>query len=310
MTTKRARKKTVLFKLEAAYGVDPTPTGAANAMLTTDFKIMPMEGNDVSRNLEQPYLGAQGTLPVELHTKVTFNVEMSPSGTAGTAPAWGPLLRACAVAETIVVDTSVTYNPVSDNHESVTLWFGIDGTKYVSSGMRGTCKLDFTAQGIPYLRFEFTGLFTQPTEVAVPAPSLAVFMKPQVVTDANTDFTLDGLALVLRKLVLDLGNDVQPSFLVGEELIDITDKAETMEMTVKAVPLTTFDPYAAALSDDDLPLVLTHGIGAGRIATLAMPKVEIQRPQGLEEAQGKVEWPLRAEPLPTSGNDQWTLTLT
>ena len=308
--TKYWRKKTVLVKLETAYGVDPTPTGAANAVLTTDFKIMPMEGNDVSRNLEQPYLGAQGTLPVELHTKVTFNVELEPSGTAGTAPAWGPLLRACAVAETVTALTSVTYNPVSDNHESVTLWFGLDGTKFVSTGMRGDCSLDFTAQGIPYLRFTFTGLFTQPTEAAVPTPTLAAYKKPQVVTQANTTFSLGGLSLVLRKLMLATGNDVQPSFLVGEELVDITDKAEMVDFTVKAVPLTTFDPYAAALSDDDLALILVHGKAAGRIATLAMPKIEIQRPQSLEDVQGKVEWPLKAQPLPTTGNDQWTLTLT
>lgn len=310
MATKFWRKKTVLFKLETAYGVDPTPTGAANAILTTDFKIMPMEGNDVSRDLEQPYLGAQGTLPTELHTKVTFNVEVATSEVAGTAPAWGPLLRACGVAETIDAGTSVTYNPISDDYESVTLWFGMDGTKFISTGMRGNCSLDFTAQGIPYLRFEFTGLFTQPDELAMDAPTLSAFKKPQVVTDANTTFSLGGVSLVLRKLMLNLGNSVEPSFLVGEELIDITDKAETVEFTVKAVPLTTFDPYAAALSDDDLALTIVHGKTAGRISTLTMPKIEIQRPQGLDDVQGKVEWPLRAQPLPTVGNDQWTLVLT
>lgn len=308
--TKYWRKKTVLVKLETSYGVDPTPSGAANAVLTTDFKIMPMEGNDVSRELEQPYLGAQGTLPVELHTKITFNVELEPSGVAGTAPAWSALLRMCAVAETIDAGASATYNPISDGHESGTLWFGLDGTKYTSKGMRGDCTFDFTAQGIPYLRFAFTGLFTQPTEASVPVPTLTAYKKPQVVTDANTTFSLGGTALVLRKLMLSLGNDVQPSFLVGEELIDITDKAETVDFTVKAVPLTTFDPYAAALSDADLALILVHGKTAGRIATLAMPKIEIQRPQGLEDVQGKVEWPLKAQPLPTAGNDQWTLTLT
>lgn len=304
------RKKTVLVKLEASYGVDPTPTGAANAVLTTDFKIMPMEGNDVSRDIEQPYLGAQGTLPVELHTKITFNVELEPSGIAGTAPAWASLLRMCAVAQTISVGNSVTFNPISNNHESGTLWFGLDGTKYVSNGMRGDCTLDFTAQGIPYLRFAFTGLFTQPSEGSVPAPILTAYKKPQVVTNSNTTFSLGGAALVLRKLSLAFGNDVQPNFLVGEELIDITDKAETVDFTVKAVPLTTFNPYAAALSDADLPLILVHGKTAGRIATLNMPKIEIQRPQGLEDVQGKVEWPLKAQPLPTVGNDQWTLTLT
>jgi hypothetical protein len=308
--TKLFRKKIVLFKLEDIYGVDPNPTGAANAILTKDFKFMPMEGNDVSRDLEQPYMGSQGTVATELHAKITFDVELSPSGTPGTAPAWGPLLRACAVAETIVTGTSVTYNPVSDGHESATLYFGLDGTKYVTHGARGNVTLMVEASGIPYLKFEFTGLFTEPTEIAMDAPVLSAFKKPQVVTDANTTFDLDGIALILRKLSLSAGNSVDTSFLIGEELVDITDKEEAVEFTVKAVALTTFDPYAAALSDDDLPLTLVHGTTAGRIATLAIPNLEIQRPSSLEDVNGKVEWPLRAQALPTSGNDQWTLTLT
>ena len=43
--------------------------------------------------------------------EVTFEVEMAGSGTAGTAPAFGPLLKACGNSETIVTDTSVTYAP-------------------------------------------------------------------------------------------------------------------------------------------------------------------------------------------------------
>lgn len=308
--TKLIRKKIVLFKLEDTYGVDPNPTGAANAILTKDFKFMPMEGNDVSRDLEQPYMGSQGTVPAELHAKITFDVELSPSGTAGTAPAWGPLLRACAVAETIAAGTSVTYNPVSDGHESATLYFGLDGTKYVTHGARGNVTLMVEASGIPYLKFEFTGLFTEPTEIAMDAPVLSAFKKPQVVTDANTTFDLNGTALILRKLSLNAGNSVDTSFLIGEELVDITDKEEAVEFTVKAVALTIFDPYSAALSDDDLPLTLVHGTTAGRIATLAIPNLEIQRPSSLEDVNGKVEWPLRAQALPASGNDQWTLTLT
>lgn len=308
--SKLDRKKIVLFKLETTYGVDPTPTGAANAILAKDFKFMPMQGNDVARDLEQPYMGTQGTVPTELHAKITFDVELSPSGIAGTAPAWGPLVRACALAETIVAGTSVTYNPVSDNHESATLYFGLDGTKYVTHGARGNVTLMFEASGIPYLRFEFTGLFTEPSETAMDAPVFTAFKKPQVVTDTNTTFDLDGNALVLRKLSLNVGNSVDPSFLVGEEIVDITDKDETVEFTVKAVSLDVFNPYAAALSDDDLPLTLVHGKEAGRIATLSVPNLEIQRPEGLENVNGKVEWPLRAAALPTSGNDQWTLTLT
>jgi hypothetical protein len=304
------RSKILLAKIESTYGVDPTPSGA-NGILATQVSLTPMEGNDVDRELELPYLGAQGTVPVELHSKLAFNVELAPSGTAGTAPAWGPLLRACAVAETIVASTSVTYNPVSDSHESIALYVWVGGTQYVMLGTRGTCTMEFTAQGIPYLKFEFTGLFKLPSEQPRVAPALGSFQKPQVVTSANTTtFTINSIPLVMRSCMLNLGNAVEPRFLVGSEGILITDKSESVEATVEAVPLTTLDPYQMANDQTSVPVSLVHGVGAGKIATLSLPTAQMQRPQGLENAQDITEWPLRMVPVPTVGNDQWTLTLT
>lgn len=304
-------QKILLFKLEGAYGVDPTPTGAANAVLAVDVRIRPMEGNDVDRDLDMPYMGAGGTIPAELHSKITFKVEFSPSGAAGTAPAWGPLLRACAVAETINAGVSVVYNPVSEGHESGTFYFQIGGTLHKIIGSRGNCKLMVTAQGIPYLEFEFTGLFETPAEAARPAVDLTAFQKPALASDANTPtFTINAIDVVARSVSLDLGNQVGNRLLIGNEEVLITDKKEVIETTIEAVPLTTLDPYALAAAQSAVPLQLVHGTAAGLIATLDVPGAQMQRPQGLENAQNVAEWPLRMVPLPVAGNDQWTLTLT
>ena len=243
------RDKILLVKLEDTYGVDPNPTGAANAVLAVDVSLTPMEGNDVSRDLETPYLGAQATIPTELHMKLAYKVELQGSGAAGTAPAWGPLLRACAVAEVIDPGVSVTYNPVSDDHESVTQHLWISGTQYKLTGCRGTVKLSYTAQGIPYLEFAFSGLFTKPGEVARPVPDLTAFQKPLVVADRNTPtFTLGGTDFVMRSCMLDLGNAVEARFLVNSESIEITDRSDVLEAKVEAVRLTTFDPFDLAAS--------------------------------------------------------------
>ena len=305
------KTKILLFKTDATYGTDPVPTVGANAILATEVVLTPMEGSDVSRDLEQPYLGAQGTIPAELQAKLAFDVELSPSGTAGTAPAWGPLLRACAMAQTISAAVSVTYNPITDNHESLTVYFWIDTTRYVMLGARGNAKLMISAQGIPYLKCEFTSLYVQPAEIARVTPVLTAFQKPQLATKANTPtFTLNAVAFVLRELTLDLGNQIEPRFLIGSESILITDKAETLETTVEAQPLSAFNPFALAAAQTAVPLVLTHGVGAGKIATLNVPAAQMQRPQGLSNAQNIKEWPLRMVPLPTAGNDQFTLVLT
>lgn len=303
--------KILLVKLEATYGVDPVPDPATDAILATEVVLTPMEGSDVSRDLETPHLGAQGTIPTEVHSKLSFKVELSPSGTAGTAPAWGPLMRACAVAETIVALTSVTYNAITDDHESIALHLVIGKTRYVILGARGNCKIPVGAQAIPYLEFEFTGLFTQPTEVVRVTPDLTAFIKPQVATNANTPtFTIDGTSLIMRSCALDLGNAVENRFLIGSEEVLITDKSEAFETTVEAEALTTFNPFALASAQTAVAVNLVHGTGAGKISTLNLPTAQMQRLQGLENSQKIKEWPLRLVPLPNVGNDQWTLTLT
>lgn len=305
------RSKILLAKIETVYGTDSAPTGGANAILATNIVLTPMEGQDVNRDLELPWLAAQATIPAGLHSRIQFRVEMVPSGAAGTAPAWGPLLQVCAVAETIAASTSVTYNPVTDSHKSATIHFWVGGTRYVLKGTRGSCVMRFNAQGIPYLEFDLRGLFALPSEQSRPTPTLSAFLKPDLVTSARTPtFEIDETAFVMRSFALDLGNRVEPRFLVGSESILITDKAEIATCQVEAVPLSTFDPFDLALDQELVPIELVHGTVAGRIATLEIDAAQLQRPQGLENAQDVKEWPLRLVPLPTAGNDQWTLTLT
>jgi len=304
------KSKILLAKIETAYATDPTPTGAANAILATNVTFQPMEGQDVSRELELPWLAAQATIPAGLHSRISFRVEMVPSGTAGATPAWGPLLRACGVAETIDAGVSVTYNPVTDSHENVAIHFWVGATRYVLLGTRGTCVLRFNAQAIPYLEFSFLGLFSAPSEQARPTPTLAAFLKPDLVTHARTSFEIDGVALVMRNFSLDLGNDVQPRFLVGSENILIVDRADKVAVQVEAVPLSTWNPYSEASEQNAVSVELVHGTVAGRIATLAIDAAQVQRPAGFDNNQNILEWPINLVPQPVSGNDQWTLTLT
>lgn len=313
MNSLRFKSKIILAKNEASYGVDPTLTGAANGMLMTGVTWSPMDGDDVSRDLELPYLAAQGKIPVGLRTRLQGKVELVGSGTAGVAPKWGPLLRACGVAETIEEDTSVTYNPITDDQESAAIAFWIGGTKQLMLGCRGTVTPHFTAQAIPYLEFDFTGLYADPAEVARVAPDLSGFIAPDVVTHVKTPtFTVNDVNLKLRELTLAMGNDVQPRLLAGagaDEII-IVDRADAITAHVEAVPVSTLNPFALAKAQTLVPVQLVHGTVAGRIVTLDVPSAQVGRLSGIENQQNIVEWPLDLVPLPTDGDDQWTLTLT
>jgi hypothetical protein len=305
------RNKVLLAKIEATYGTDSTPVGTTDAILATDFTIMPMEGEDVSRDLDTNFIGGQPTIPAGLFRKIRFKVELEPSGTAGTAPAWGVLMRGCGISQTVVAVTSVTYAPVALPVDSLTIWFQVGLTRYRFAGARGTVVMRFSASGIPYLEFEFTGLYITPAEATSITPTLTGFRTPRVVSRANTPtFTLNAVSVPMRSFALDVGNQVEPRFLVNLEEIIITDRKDMVETTIEAVPLTTLNPFALAEASTGVAASLVHGTGAGRIATLSIPTLQLMRPAGLEQQQGVVEWPLRGVALGTTGANQWTLALT
>jgi hypothetical protein len=305
------RQKVLLAKLEETYATDPTLTGAANAILATDVTIRPMEGEDVSRNLIQAFLGGQATTPTGLRAVLEFSTELAGSGTAGVAPGWGPLMRGCAFAETIVDETSVTYNPITDDQESLYFKFWLGNTLHALKGARGTGTLTINAQGIPVIRWTFTGLFIDPSEVSRATPTVTGFKKPLIASKTNTPtFTVNSVALVLRSYALNFANDVQPRLLIGLEEILVVNRVETLNATVEVTDLTTFDPFALAKAQTLVPVVITHGTAAGNIITVNAPKSQLKLPPAAQDNQGIAERALPFAPLPDAGNDQISIVLT
>ncbi len=304
------KSKTLLAKIETTYGVDPVPTGAANAILATDVTFTPMDGEDVTRNLERPYLGGDPSIPVAVRSVLQFTVELVGSGTLGTAPAWGPLIRACAVAQVVTAGTKVEYNPITDNHESCAVYFQIDTTRHIMLGCRGNVVFKLNAQGLPVMVFTLTGLFSTPSEQVKPTVDYTAWQAPQVATLVNTPtFTIGGSAFVLRDFELDAGNQVEPRMLVGSEAIVIVDKGEKLTARVEAVPVTTYNPYTIAQNQTLQAIQLIHGTVAAKRVKLDIASAQQGRLASLENNQNILEWPLPFVPLPVSGNDQWKITL-
>lgn len=306
----RWASKTVLVKPHTVYTTDPVPTGV-NAMLLTNVEFRPMEGQDVPRALERPWLGGQEQWPAGLTAQLTGSIELVGSGTPGTPPAWSPMARACGLAEVITAGTSVVYNPISRLHEAVAVYFYIDETRHILLGARGTAELQLESQGFPVLRVTLTGLWVEPSQATPPVVDFDDFQEPQLATDANTPvFTVNGVDLVMRSTNLNFQNDVQSRLLIGKEEIIIVDRAEQISAVVEAVPLNVFNPFALAKTRTKVPFVLTHGTVPGFITTVDADRCQLGRMTGYQQNQGLAEWPLTLRPQPTVGNDQFTVTLT
>lgn len=302
--------KIILAKIEATEGTDAAPTGGANAMLLTNVSFTPMSADKVMLDYEYPWLGPDAFKLTGMRGRLKGRVMLAGSGTAGTPPAWAPLLRGCAVSEMITPGASAAYSPQSSGFDSLTWHFWIEGTRHVFKGARGSGSIVFPAQGLAYVDIDLLGLMGEVSATARAVPDFSGFKMPEIVSAAFTPvFTVNAVPLVMRDFTLSLGNKVEPRLLVPSERIVISEKKETFRMRVEATPLATFNPFVLA-GKTPAAISLTHGNAAGNIFNLSLPRALLDPVEDLAIAQRAVEWNLAGSPLPAAGNDQWVLTCT
>ena len=241
---KLARVRSALAKIEATYGTDPTPTGSANAVQLRNLEIQPAESEVLSRELIRSYLGNSPQLIANTRVVVSFEVEYSASGTAGTAPKYDPILRACGMNPTTVANTSVTYVPRSTGFESCTIHYDTDGLRHIVTGCRGTFTISLNANQIPIFNFTLTGQYNAPTDTESPTLTFSNQADPEIFNDTNTTaFTLySATNLALQSAEIDLGNEVIYREQVNStKEIQITDRAATANFVIEAPTLATKD---------------------------------------------------------------------
>ncbi|MFS1525318.1 hypothetical protein ACL7TT_14605 [Microbulbifer sp. 2304DJ12-6] len=239
---KLIKRELILAKAETAYGDDANPTGADDAVLVENIGWSYAGARMIERNPVKPALGMLQGIFAGTLMEVTFDVELKGSGTAGTAPEFGPLLRACGLAETISAGTSVEYLPASSAHESATLYFHEDGSLYKLTGCRGTVSGNLETGTAGKLSFTLTGHINGPTDASLPTASYDASKPPPVI---NAGFSVGSYAAVINTLSLDLGNTIAtPPSMSAEDgygEILITDRDVTG----------SFDPQATTVAQQD-----------------------------------------------------------
>lgn len=304
-------KAALLAKIESTYGTDPTPTGSANAMLVSNLQLTPLVAEYAGRNVIRPYLGNDEQIPTNSHVEVSFDIELAGSGAAGTAPDWGPLMKACGMSETISASTSVTYAPVSASFDSVTMYCFYDGTRHKITGARGTVSLKADAKTLPVLQFKFTGIYSTPTDTALPTVTLSRFIKPAAINkDNTTTFTVHSVTAVMSAFTFDVANKIVYRNLVNSESVLLTDRAPTGSCTIEATTVATKDWWTTIKSATTAAVSMVHGTTAGNIVTLTASNTQITEPQ-FSEQDGILMLGMKLTFVPgSSGNDEFSIALT
>lgn len=305
------RKRLILAKAESTYGTDSTPAGA-DAVLVRNLDITPLEADTVSRDLIRPYLGNSEQLLANTRVGITFEVELAGSGTAGTAPRFGALLKACGFSETVVATTSVTYAPVSSSFSSATIYFNNDGVLHKATGCRGTFTMTCNLNEIPVISFTMTGIYNAPTDTVAPSATYTNQATPLIFKEGNTsNFSLLSYAGCLMNVSFDVANEVVHRELIGcTRQVLITNRAPSGEVVIEAPTIAQKDYFAVANNNTTGSLTFTHGTTAGNTVAFTAQKVDLTNPS-YSDSDGIQMLNLPYVAIPTStGNDEVSLVFT
>ena len=316
MATRYIRNTAILAKIESTYGTDSTPTEGANALLVSNVSINPLSAANVDRDLVRPYMGASEQLVGPANIELSFDIELSGAGAAGTAAAYGPLLRACGFAETLSASIRAEYNLVTPVADSVSIYYFSDGVKHIAKGCRGTLLLKMSAGGRPVLSFKFLGLDGGVTAASPSALTLTAFKTPTVISEPNTgDLTFGatytaatptltgGTGYPSQGIELDLGNAVNYTPLLGGESVDISQRQVTGKILLDLTAAQEVTFMASVKANTQQSLGLMHGTTAGYKVMIFMPAAQLIN-LSKSEVNGKLMIGYDIRALPSSGNDE------
>lgn len=315
MTVRYTRKTTILARLEAQYAVTPegVPWVDTDALLIRNAKFRIARDTE-ARELVTPYLGGAEHMVAARRAEIEFEVEFAGSGTAGTAPAWGKLLRACGMSESVVAGNRVEYMPVSGGFESLQFAYVIDGVRYAARGARGTAKFVMSSYKIPVIQFKFQGFDAWADVGGVQPFSRAAWQRPLVLSDANAGdirmggtfaggWSTGGTVLPSHGLEIDLANKISHIKLLGGESIDIVERDPSGKITVSLDDAQEVAWRSEINANGLTTLGFNFGSGEGHRVHVFAPSVQRVDPQATDY-EGRVMMQAELRILPVSGNDE------
>lgn len=305
------RNRLALVKAENTYGQSSSPA-ATDALLFTELDIEPLALELVEREAIQAYMGNRASVVAQRSVPVKGTVELAGSGTAGTAPRWGAMLKACGMGETIVTSTSVTYAPVSSSFSSYTMDFYADnGSRQAITGVRGTAELSLETGSIPTLAFDQMGIYAAPGALSRPSETYSAQASPLVINADNTTVSVHGMSACMTSFSLSLGAEMVFRQLAGcTKQVLLTDRKPSGSITIELPGIATKDFLALASAQTAGVITWAHTGPAGNIVTFTANNCAFDSPT-LDESDGVTNITLPFRPLPTSaGNDEFTIALT
>lgn len=262
----------LLIKKEVTYGVDPV-AAAVDTVWGENVSFTP-QGSRAAATVERPGVGPVAGFMTGVYGELSVQIPLAPSGTKGTAPKWGYLLKACGWTETIVATTSVTYGLAADPSasDSLTVYWREDRRLHKLTGARGVTSFKFDENQRPVAVIKLKGLKTPVADGAKPVHADATWtgwsdLRP--ITQSTTTFTFAGASAPFRSLSIDSSDNVVFSDRPNQRTIDLVG-ARTLTGKAKMGVLLPSVLNLETLAENNTisTLALVHGATAGSILTV------------------------------------------
>jgi len=304
----------ILATNETTYGTDSAPS-TTNCIEAFNIVLTP-QSDLIERRPHGQSLSRPATLNSKKRFQLTFDVELKGSGAAGTAPKWGPLMKACGFSETAVPTTSVTYAPSSTALSSASIKVYKDGLLYSMLGAVGNVELEAIAGQVPLMKYTFSGLYAIPTDVTFPT-SYSIDTTTPVPVQSSA-FSFGSYSAIAERLTINMNNEVSQrdslnaaNAVAGFTITDRNPKGSfNPEAVLRATSNADFWSYWATPTTKALSVAFTGS--AGNIATITAPVAALEQVT-LGERNGIdiFEIPFQlAKSNAVTGNDELAIVLT
>lgn len=283
---------------------------AGDAILARKIKFDP-DINVEELELQSSSLSPFAAVPGGRMAKLTFECELKGSGSAGTAPEIGPLIRACGFGETIVGGTSVTYAPASESIPSLTMAKYIDGKRYLMAGARGNFTINLKAGNAGIIAFDFLGTSIADSDASLLSGISYDTTRAQAFQNAS--FTIDSYAAIIETMSIESGNTLElrddVNSVQGYKSAVISKRLMALKLNPEDVLIATHDFVADWEAGALVALSAVLGATAGNILTITAPKVQYRK-VGQGERKGWSTNEIDAILRRNSGDDEISLAFT
>ena len=195
--------------------------------------------------------------------------------------------------------------PESTNFKSLSLALYLDGTEHTISGAYGTFSITADAGNYAKVKWDFTGQYVAPTDVALPTNAVFETTLPPMVQLARLN--VDGFVATVSSMSFTQGNDIQPRPDVnntdGYNGVRLVSRKPEFGIDPEADLVANHDFWGRMASATQMPFEMRIGTVVGNTVWLMAPNTQYSK-MTYKDRQGIRAYDAGLAPARSSGDDE------